>query len=141
MLTAFTVDDQDFRRIGSEQRLTASGRKVRVGLWASACPDCGMVFVQAHRDRGLIPGRSTKRRCKACTKGPGRPVRRSVDHAPEFPAPLPAHTELPSAAFVTHLHGYAPGVYDKVDATFFRPIQTPPRAPATPRPAGLFTDR
>jgi hypothetical protein len=74
MLTRFQIDDQSFHRTGSEIRPTSKGRVVRVGVWASVCPDCRQVFTQEHRDRGFVPTKSTLRRCRGCRQGPGRRV-------------------------------------------------------------------
>jgi hypothetical protein len=75
VLTSFDLDHQTFTRIGVETRPTKSGRAVRVAIWRSACPDCGQTFNQGHRDAGFVPARATVRRCPACRRGPGKPIR------------------------------------------------------------------
>lgn len=140
MLDTYIIDGQRFDRVGTEPRDTSTGKTVTMTVWRSACPDCGMLFEQVHRYRGFQPARATTRRCKACRKGPGRPVRRS--HAStgiaETRQPEPHYTQA-GAADVTRYVSVEPRLALPVEPPRFYPR---PRHPPSHKPAaGVFTDR
>jgi hypothetical protein len=89
MMEAFHIDDQIYVRIGEERRPTKKGRMVRVALWQSNCPACGLTFVQHHRTRAFNPEKRALRRCPGCRRGPGKRVHKSRNSEPRF-SPLSA---------------------------------------------------
>jgi len=154
-MEAFHIDDQIYVRIGEERRPTKKGRMVRVALWQSNCPACGLTFVQHHRTRAFNPEKRALRRCPGCRRGPGKRVHKSRNSEPRF-SPLSAAQISPwnwptfghasSAPLVRGTPGHS-------DVT--RPILEPPRPAVnglecwallgqygtTSRPAGGFSDK
>lgn len=140
MLDSYTIDGQRFDRIGTEPRDTSTGKTVTMTVWRSACPDCGLSFDQVHRYRGFQPARATTRRCKACRRGPGRPVRRSHASTVHYPTTLPPpHYTGDDALPVTQRVVGERHMVIPVEMQPYhpRPLHPPPRK-ATP---GVFTDR
>ena len=57
---------QRFKCIGRKRSVTKDGRKIRLLIMQSYCPDCGKTFETTVTKRALIYNRSLNRRCDDC---------------------------------------------------------------------------
>jgi hypothetical protein len=57
---------QRFKCVGKKRGITKGGRKIRLLIMRSYCPDCGRPYETTITKRALLNNRSLNRRCADC---------------------------------------------------------------------------
>jgi hypothetical protein len=57
---------QRFKCVGKKRAVTKDGRKIRLLIMRSYCPDCGRPYETTITKRALLNNRSLNRRCDDC---------------------------------------------------------------------------